>query len=281
MVTVHIPAEAYHRDDVGAPAPCLSKSIAHLLVRYSPAHAKAAHPKLNPTLTRDDEPKFDIGQATHSALLEGIDICDVLLYQDWRTSAAKEARAESRAHGRIPLLPSQYEQVKAMVDAANEQLDQHHARPRPFTDGKPEQTLTWQEGETWCKARLDWLRDDLVTIDDYKTTAASANPWDWGRTMFGMGGELQAYMYTRACEVVHGRRPQFRFVVQEVFPPYALSVVDLEPGVLEVGRAKFEHAVALWQRCLDTGEWPAYPLDVASIELPPWEEARWLERSMA
>ena len=41
-----ISAEAYHADP--APEPSLSSSVAKILVNLSPAHARIAHPRLNP-----------------------------------------------------------------------------------------------------------------------------------------------------------------------------------------------------------------------------------------
>lgn len=275
-------AADYHADLVDAPAPTLSKSIAHILCTQSPAHARAAHPKLNPNLERQDEERFDIGTAAHSLLLEGMDIADVLLYTDWRTAAAKEAREVSRAHGRIPLLHDQWERVKAMVEAARVQLERVNAYPPLFKDGIAEPTLTWQEPSgVWCRARLDWLHDDLTAIDDYKSTGASAHPMAWGRTMFQIGGDLQAATYRRAVQMTKGRTPAFRFVVQETFPPYALSVIEPGPDVLAVGESKLNWALETWRVCIEKDDWPAYPTEVASPDLPAWEEARWLERIAA
>ena len=63
-----IPSAAYHRDDVGCDAPTLSASIASLLLRDSPRHAYAAHPKLGGH-PRDDSETFDLGTAAHAYLL--------------------------------------------------------------------------------------------------------------------------------------------------------------------------------------------------------------------
>jgi hypothetical protein len=39
-----------------------------------------------------------------------------------------------------------------------------------------------------------------------------------------------------------------------------------------------QYALDKWRACLGSDEWPGYPQSVAWAELPPWEEARWLER---
>ena len=272
-----IPEDAYHRDDV-ADVPTLSKSIAHILLTQSAAHAFAAHPKLNPQAVQKEEHKFDVGTAAHALLLEGVDAVQVVAADDWRTKAAKEARDEARAAGRIPLLSKHWEGVQAMVAAIRPQLAEHEASPPLFTDGKAEQTLVWDEDGVVCKARLDWLRDDHQAIDDLKSTGASASPEAWSKTMLGFGGDLQVAMYLRGARAVLGRTPAFRFVTVELVPPYALTVFSLAPDALALADAKLEYAIATWRQCLRTGVWPAYPRRVCYVQAPPWGEAQWADR---
>jgi hypothetical protein len=239
-----------------------------------------AHPKLNPDFVRQEEERFDIGTAAHALLLSGITAVEVLDAPDWRTKAAKEWRDAVRADGRIPLLAKHWGAVQAMAQAATEQLVAHEADPPLFNDGKPEQTLVWEEpGGVLCRARIDWLRDDLDAIDDYKTTSASADPEKWTRSMFTSGYDVQAAFYLRGLEALAGvDEAQMRFVVQETFPPYALSVVAPGPAALAIGRKKVDFAINVWRRCLERDEWPAYPRQVCWAELPPWEEERWLSK---
>jgi hypothetical protein len=272
-----VPAETYHLDPCEKPS--LSSSIARLLIDRSPAHAKAAHPKLNPQLDRVDEAKFDVGTVAHGLLLQGIELVEVIDAKDWRTKAAQEARDEARANGLIPLLPDQAERVLAMVAAAREQILTHTAQPSLFADGKPEQTLVWEDDHgVVCRVRVDWLHDDYTAIDDLKTTSASADPGKWTRTLYGMGADLQVAMYIRGVERLTGMKPAFRYVVCETYPPHALSVVDLAPAALALAEAKVQKAIDLWAWCLDADSWPGYDRRVASIELPTFEEMRWLER---
>jgi hypothetical protein len=275
-----VPADAYHADEV-ADQPSLSASIAHLLCTSSPAHARAAHPKLNPGLEREEESKFDIGTVAHALLLQGDDIAVIIDAPDWRTKVAQEARDAARATGFVPLLVGQWERVQQMVTAAREQLATHRADPTPFTDGQPEQTLVWDDGGVACRARLDWIRDDRATIDDYKSTGASADPAKWVKTAYGIGADTQVAFYLRGCEKALGVRPAWRYVVQETYPPYALSVVDLAPSALAVGDDKVKYALDVWRRCLASGEWPAYTSRVASLEIPTFAELQWMERDAA
>lgn len=268
----------YHADP--CPEPSLSNSIAKLICLSSPLHAKHRHPRLNPQCEPDDAEHLDIGTAAHAVLLEGEAAVTIVDAGDWRTNAAKEARDVARAAGRIPLLRRKWADVQAMVTSAREQLDRVRDGRDMFRDGKPEQTLIWQEENgIWCRARLDWLRPDA--IDDFKTTGASANPDNWTRrTMFEMGFDMQCAFYLRGLKAVTGFDATFRFAVQETDPPYALSVITLGPDALCLAEKKILYAIEKWRDGLDGGDWPGYARRTCYATLPPWHEAWWLEKEL-
>lgn len=273
-----IPADEYHADP--AEEPSLSRSVASILCHSSPAHARAAHPKLNPDMERVDKVSFDIGTTAHALLLQGEDVAVVVDAPDWRTKDAREQRDAARALGHVPLLAKDWQRVHEIVAAAREQLAQVDADPPLFQDGKPEQSIIWQEQGVTCRARLDWLHNDYAAIDDLKTDARSANPDTWTRRMFDndKGYDMQARFYQRGVKALTGIEPEFRFVIVETTPPYAISVVSLAPSAQEIADAKIDYALKCWRRCLDTGRWPAYDTRIAYAELPGYEEARWLEK---
>jgi hypothetical protein len=272
-----IPATEYHSDP--CPAPSLSSSIARLLVSYSPWHAWYQHPRLNPAYEVEESDRFDLGTACHAYLLEQReDLFVVVAEEDWRKKAAQEARAAARAEGKVPLLLHQWEAVQAMAAAANRQLDVHVDPPRPFAFGKPERTLVWQDDGIWLRARLDWLHDHGGVIDDLKTTEMSAHPDAWiNGPLFRTNYDLQAAFYLRGLRAL-GVEGSFRFVVQENYPPYALSVIAIGPEALESAEQELERAIAIWRRCLETNTWPGYPRRICYADLPPWERTRRLER---
>lgn len=277
-----IPAIDYHDDPCDEPS--LSSGIAGLLANRTPWHAWTAHPRLNPDYRRDHEDRFDLGTAAHELLLEPRDPAEVMVIVDadsWRSKDAKAARENAREEGKTALLAKQVEEVVAMLTACRVQLKQLDVDPPVLTDGKPEQTMIWQESGVTCRAMCDWLRDDRRGICDYKTTSASADPGKWVRTMLGIGGDVQAAFYLRGLEHLTGGLTgpaEFRFVVQETYPPYALSVVGLEPAMLELANAKIDYAIAAWRKCLDSGQWPGYPTRMAYPELPAYDEAAWLKK---
>lgn len=275
-----VPADEYHADP--AETPSLSSSIANILISQSPAHARAAHPRLNPDVQRDEEAKFDVGTTAHALLLQDDDLIAELPFTDWRTKDAKTARDEARTAGRIPLLSDQAARVRAMVAAARQGITSHAAQPPLFTAGKPEQTLIWEDDHgVICRARLDWLHDNHQAVDDLKTTGTSADPQKWTRTGYGIGIDVQVAFYLRGLERLTGIRAAWRYVVVETYPPYAVSVCDLAPSALALGEAKVQRAIDVWAVCIEADSWPGYDRRVASIEVPTWAEMQWLEREAA
>lgn len=277
MTVLEIDAAAYHRDEV-SDSPALSASIAKLLITRSPAHARHAHPKLNPNYReRKTEEKYEMGTAVHAMLLEGRNAVLVVDAADWRTNDAKALRDHARETGLVPLLKDQWEEVQPMFESIVAQLATHKARPTPFTAGKPEQTLVWEEDGVTLKARIDWLHDDRSAIDDFKSTKASAEEKAWTRTMLGFGGDVQASFYLRACRA-YGWDPVYRWVVVELEPPFALNVFTPDAAMLAIADDKVDTAIRRWRECLRTGVWPAYSGEVRRLEPLPWSEASWLEQ---
>ena len=272
-----IPAEDYHADPCVRPS--LSAGIARTLIELSPRHAWWAHPRLNPMFERREDAKFDLGTAAHSILLQGTDIVEVCDYPDWRTNAAKEQRDQARKAGLIPLLISQWREVYAMVDSIRQQLPALETYPPVFTDGKPERTVIWEEDNgVICRARLDWLRDDLRAIDDYKTTGSTAKPDMWSRrTFWSIGCDVQIAFHSRGVYKVTGEWPAWRYVVCECFPPYAVSVVTPHKSVLELAQQKVEYAIRKFGECLGADRWPAYDRKPFEVESTDYAEADFLK----
>jgi hypothetical protein len=284
-----LPELAYHSDPV-APAPSLSRSIAKLLIEASPAHAYAQHPRLGgsapagPAAGDDD---MDVGTAAHALFLQGEITAVHIPFDSYRTNAAKELREMALADHKIPLKTKQFDAAMRVVDA----LEAFRARTSLFTDGKPEQTVIWNEGNHWGRCRIDWLPNDpAAPLLDLKTTGNLATPGGWGRTCFQFGADMQAAMYPRGVEFVRGEAPDgMLFIVAETKPPYAIRVFGLDPVAVEVGEAKAAAARAVWVQCMaehrrrvEFGQpaaaaWPGYPPETEWIFPPPWIVRQWEE----
>jgi len=255
------------------PEPSLSATIANVLITESPIHAYMWHPRLNTQGAREDSEKADIGTIAHGMILENDESRIVVIEaEDWRTKAAKEARDATYAAGKIPVLANKVGPIRKMVERAKSAIA-HSELAEAFTPqaGKPEQTLCWQEGDIWLRSRPDWLTNDHRLIIDLKTTAGSAEPMAWMKTMLGNGNDLQAVLGLRGIKKLDPKsRCSFVFWVVEQNPPYASSFVGLSPQFLEMSEHKLERALRLWSDCTMTNCWGGYPSQVCWIEPPAY-----------
>lgn len=259
-----------------APQPSLNAGVAHILLTSTPMHAKAAHPRLTPNHDREESNRLDLGTIAHAILLENdrsrLYIVDA---DDWRKKETKEKRDEARAYGKLPVLRKDYESVETMVLVAKATIAESEVAD-DFTAAIPEQTLVWQEEGVWCRSRPDKAPPDWRVLFDYKTCAGTANPMLFGRTVLRHGYDLQAALGLRGVKhLFNTQRTTFIFLVQEIEPPYALSLVSLDPAWLKLADDKLRMAMSIWKGCLRTNEWTGYPSRVAYLEAPAYAMNDW------
>lgn len=281
-----VPAADYFADPT--PTPSLTQSIAKLLIDRSPAHAAAEHPRLSAGVAEEDEApeKYDaakaIGNAAHALMIGRGKSLAVGDYPAWTSKEAKAFKAEATAAGIVPILAKHMARAEAMVKAARAQLDAVGWRSA-FVDGAGEVVIAWEEDGLWFRSLIDWLVNPGLAID-LKTTGLSCAPHAVPTLMANAGWDIQAAMHERGLNALDpggaGRRV-FRFVAQENGPPFALTPVEITEGTLTLGRKKLAYAVSLWRRCMEAGEWPAYPPEVCRPEYPGWKETQWLDREVA
>lgn len=262
----NLSSDIYHSDP--CPQPSLSSSIANILITQSPLHAWMAHPRLNPNFQPEDvDSRMDIGSIAHAMLLERDESKVVVVSApDWRTKAAREAREEAHAQGKHAILEHKYGAVQNMVQTAMSYIQTTELR-NIFDTGIAEQSLFWQEGETWCRARPDLLSADRRVCLDYKTTDSAA-PDVFIRQIARMGYDLQAYFYLRSPVLENAT---WVYLAQEITPPYSCSLISLSNAYLEVARVKFTRALRLWAECLAMNRWPAYSTQIHYAEPSAWQ----------
>jgi hypothetical protein len=213
---------------------------------------------------------FDFGHAAHKMVLGDGPKLVVVDAADWRTNAAKEARDDAYAAGKVPLLPDEFETVQLM---AAEQS--RHPAAFEGISGKPEQSLFTQDAATgvWLRARLDWLPDSSdgpMRLVDYKTTV-SAEPAAFMRSVAKFGYYQQAAWYVDIVRALGlADDVGFRFIAQEKTPPYLVTVFEMGDEALRIGRKRNREAIELFAECSARDEWPGYSSEVEPIYLPAW-----------
>lgn len=249
-----------------------SAGLAYRILAESPLHAWYDSP-YNPDRHGDNGQAADIGTYAHALLLEGeLPSLLPLDFPDFKTKAAREARDAAYAEGKTPILARKLQPVRTMVERARQYVESTPLAGL-FANGEPELSITWTERGVECKARPDWLSKDRRIILSYKTTPGSAAPDSWIRRqlpLYAIGMPL----YERGVRSVFGvERTRVVHLTQEQKPPYACSLIALDPAAQDVAERKLDRALSLWRECLETKRFPAYPLDICYAEARAWEMA--------
>lgn len=275
-------SETEYRSDP-CPDPSLTQSLCKVLVDQSPIHALFEHPRLAPKADENGE-KYDklkaIGSAAHKIMLgRGKEIV-LINVPDFKTKDAREKRDAALALGHVPILADLMDDVETMVAAAGSQLERHQDKDA-FTAGSGEVMIAWQEDGFWYRALIDWLSDDMLTVDDYKTTGMSVAPHTLGIRAENAGWPIQAAFIERGLNILHpegaGRR-RFRFIAQENYRPFALVVAHMDEHWMTMGRKKVAAADHMWRTAVRSGRWAGYPTCGIVPDYPSWAENRWLDR---
>lgn len=210
---------------------------------------------------------FDFGSAAHSLVLgAGQDIL-VCPFDDWRTKAAKEMRDEARKRGEIAVLRTDFDRVVEMADT----LSSHTLAMRLLSEGEPEVSAYALDVDTAVmrRGRFDWLGSAILS--DYKS-AASSEPAAFVRAAINFGYHMQAAWYTDLASDLGHPAAAFAFIVQEKEPPYLVTVIELPPELVDVGRRRNRRALERFRDCTEADRWPGYISDTefAQPSAPTW-----------
>jgi hypothetical protein len=270
-----MPEAVYHADPVPASqGGSLSSSGAKLLLPPG-CPALFDHARRHPGGHKD---AFDLGHATHTHILgAGAEIVTVDA-PDWRSAQARAAKAKAHAEGKTPLLAGQASQVEAMTAAVRA-----HPVAGPLLApgaGEPEVSAFAQDhgaGGVWLRARFDWLTTiagGRPAIVDLKTTADTANPDTWGKTVDNLAYHLQAAHYLRVARLLGMDDPAWIWVVVSKQPPHLIHVSYPDQDMLAAGAAASRAAINLFAECTSRDEWPGWAPVLHETSLPAWSRTR-------
>lgn len=263
-------AESYHADK----ASISSSGLRALLAPGCPAQFK--YDRDNPPAPKKE---FDLGHAAHLYVLgEGPEL-EVIDFPDWRKKDAQNQRDDAYAAGKVPLLTKDHDMVVAMAEA----IRQHPIAGPLFTPGAgvAERSIYWTDPGTGvrCRVRPDWLRGSIAV--DYKTIKDAA-PDTISRAIKDRSYHQQDAFYIDGVEAA-GLAPdgaRFVFVFQSKIAPYLITVRELTDQDRDIGRARNERALRIYQECVATDTWPDWtgPVDtIPQIGMPTWDSIRQAE----
>lgn len=257
-LTAGVPDEEYHAD-----RDTISSTGARKLLEC-PARFKWELD--NPAPHR---PAFDFGKVAHALVLGEGGAIQIVDADNWLTKAAKEQRAACYRAGVTPVLKADHESAVALRDS----VMVHPTAGALFFDGMAELSGYWEDRATGIRLRFrpDWLTelDGQPVCVDLKTTV-SADPREFGRSVAKFGYHAQAAWYLDGLAAHGVSDARFLFVCAEKTAPYPVSVVELDDEALAEGRRRNRAAIDLYDRCVQTGTWPAYGDLIHSISLPQW-----------
>lgn len=271
-------AERYHCDPCERPS--LSASLAKRMIEYSPWHAWTNHPRLNPDYEPQDKLAFRVGRAFHKLMLECGDDIAVLDHRDYKTNAAKADRDQALADGFTPLLAHQFEKIEHMARAAKRQINAREELAYAMAGGVPERVFIWTEqtpaGPIQCRMMADWTPHQGNLAVDFKSTAGSAGPNEWGqKVLWQTGCDIQDAFYRRGWRAVLGRSyDAIIFAVVETEAPWAMMHHRVDPAAQAYADREVQWAINAWGICLHHNRWPGYPREMAWQQRPGWREAR-------
>jgi hypothetical protein len=265
----------YHADP--APIPSLSSSCAKTLVQKSPMHAYAEHPRLGAT-HKDGSDEMDFGSLAHRLLLgKGSDIAE-LEADTWRGKEAAAFWGKAKAAGKIPCLSKDLVRAEALAGVLLGQMNDMGLGAVFDPANKEAQSEVagfWQEGDVWCRFLVDRLlmSANHAHIFDVKTMSQSAHPRACAARIASMGYDIQRAHYIRGVEALRpdlAGRVNFTFIFVETVAPFAITPVRLDGEWSAIGQSRWERALAKWQECTATNNWPGYANDILRLEAPKW-----------
>lgn len=270
--------------------PKLSPSTAHTLLTKGPREAWARHRELggHPKPSSDSQVA---GRMWHAALLGKSHDLKVVDAKDFRTNAAKDAKAAIEAEGKIAVVKPKLEGLAdhaAMI--RSEFLEEGIDLDRPELC---EVELHWPEftdaGEkVECKGHADYIDPDHPVfgplILDLKSGSVPGDD-EAPRRIVQSHALLQETAYRNGAEFVYGipaHEWTFLFGWFETDFPYQIALDRMPGDFREISLLEWRRAVHTWHRCLSAGtereHWPKLVQGVRLLNTPGWLLQRALMR---
>ncbi len=265
------PDRAYHEHEG------FNQSTANKLLNQSPRHAfeyrrwqKIRRGSEDPDHTRERE----VGTVSHKLVLGSHTGYQEVNADDWRTKEARASRSACERVGITPILSPDLEKASRAANALRDQLREEFGIE---FDGQSEVELYWEQsvgGATGlrCKAKLDHIRKDGVTVLDIKT-GDDANPKRLVRRILDQGYHVQAGCYLEGLGLsfpeLRGRLT-FLDVFIETSGLVLCTPTEIGGELLELGRREWLRACKVWDQCQNQGFYPGYVTSVFRPQCPPW-----------
>lgn len=244
----------------------LSASGAKQLLK-TPAHYLSGKTFRQPTKA------MILGTAVHTLVLEPEKFDDEIIVSpkfDMRTKFGKQAREEFEEASKGKLVLDEYEFDKAR--GISDSLRSHPFFKEHVKGGKAETTMLWEQYGVQCKARVDYVANDVIY--DVKT-CQDASPNGFAKQIANFQYHVQAAHYLiglNKLREVPLETHRFVFLAVESSPPYACGIYTITAEGLTLGAALMKRAAAAYTK-IDEPEATLtkhYNTEAESLVLPSW-----------
>lgn len=244
----------------------LKRPSVSLLKMLADPNKTPAHFQRAMTTPFEETDAMRIGTAVHMATLEPLEFQSKvasLPFDNFRTKAAKEARALAIEKDMIPLLSSTYDDVLRYKEAI---VNTPEAAER-LARSEKEKAILWECEGVELKSRLDILETvelpaelggNFGIVSDVKT-CADASLEATNRAMHKYGYFVQAGAYALAHEYEYNLPcNDFYFIWIEKDTGFCV-VRRVEDETLQLGKDVFRHCCRVYKTLDNTKVFPSYP----------------------
>lgn len=233
-----------------------ASSIKNLL--RSPAHYKAG-------LVDDRQtPALEFGGASHSIILEP-ELNNVLPGPDARRNSNEWKSFVAENEDKIVIKPDDYSRIQKMRD----ELFKNKTAKMLLQEGRPEIAGFVEFPKFWGKCKVDYLLEDINVLVDYKTTT-DARLTKFSNKVIDYGYDISAAWYLDLARMITGESFEYVFIAQEKEPPFAVQIFSTPHQIIMLGAKKIAKALEIYEKCLETDEWPAYSDELQPLVVPAW-----------
>lgn len=277
-ITLNVPAEAYHRKELGVVNCGAIKQLAR-----TPAHYRAW---LN-EVEDNDTPAKTFGRAYHDRVLlpelfaeryvgEPVDA------PGRPTDAMRNAKNPNESSISRVKFWGEWDSINAgkivlsskdlaLIEAMHAALMSDPEIAELFADGDSEVTLRWIDAATSlpCKARADRWKRSARSMLDLKTTE-DASPRAFARSVVTYGYDVAHAHYSEGARACGEPIEKYLIVAQEKKAPYLVAIYELDAAGESRGYELRKRGLETMVECLASNTWPGYPAGVQSLQLPDW-----------
>lgn len=263
-----ISLERYHSDCCDEPS--ISGSGLHTLIEENPqAYWFSSYMNPNREEPTPSKPMI-LGSAAHHLLLGQEKFAEKYVIRPkklagyaWNSNRTEHKRwLEVQAEaGKTVLLQSDIDAIRYMRDS----LAKHKMIQEGLINGDVEKSMIFRRGGIWLKSRPDVVpADDIVS--DLKT-CADTRKFKLQRSIEDFGYDLKAALVSMALLELKGiKMREYWLVFVRTQPPYDVACHEISASYLHYGMRKVLAGVAIFEECLQTGNWHGSWNDTEEIE---------------